>query len=109
MKSKRLKAVHETAQDLLNAGAISATTMRKFDVLCLPTVHGFTPQGIKKLRAAINVSQAVFAAYLNTSVSTVKQWEIGEKKPSGMALRLLNLIEKKGIGVLFDEDSTQHC
>jgi len=35
------------------------------------------------------MSQAVFAAVLNTSVSTVQKWEIGEKRPSGPSLKLL--------------------
>ena len=98
-KNNRLDAVHQTASDLFKAGAISQTTMRKFDILCLPEVHELKPKDIKSLRAKMNVSQAVFAQYLNTSISTVKQWEIGEKKPRGIALRLLNLIEKKGIEV----------
>jgi hypothetical protein len=43
------------------------------------------------------VSQAVFAAVLNTSLSTVQKWEVGDKKPSGPSLKLLNLIERKGL------------
>ena len=43
------------------------------------------------------MSQAEFAAVLNTSVSTVQKWEAGDKKPSGPSLKLLNLIERKGI------------
>jgi putative transcriptional regulator len=46
------------------------------------------------------MSQAVFAAFLNTSVSTVQKWEIGEKKPSGPSLKLLNVIDQKGIEAL---------
>jgi putative transcriptional regulator len=46
------------------------------------------------------MSQAVFAAFLNTSVSTVQKWEIGEKKPGGPSLKLLNLIDKKGVDTL---------
>jgi putative transcriptional regulator len=42
----------------------------------------------------------VFAVFLNTSVSTVQKWEIGEKKTSGPSLKLLNLIDKKGIEAL---------
>ena len=56
---------------------------------------------ITRLRQSPNVSQAVFAAILNSSVSTVQKWEIGDKKPSGPSLKLLNLIERKGLeGVL---------
>lgn len=39
----------------------------------------------------------VFAAVLNTSLSSVQKWEIGDKKPSGPSLKLLNLIERKGL------------
>jgi putative transcriptional regulator len=45
-------------------------------------------------------SQAVFAAYLNTSKSTVQKWEQGQKKPNGPSLKLLNLVEKKGLEAL---------
>lgn len=47
------------------------------------------------------MSQAVFAAVLNTSVSTVQKWEIGEKRPNGPSLKLLNVIERKGADALF--------
>jgi putative transcriptional regulator len=60
-------------------------------------VHEMPPQTIKTLRENAHVSQAVFAAVLNTSVSTVQKWETGDKKPSGPSLKLLNLIERKGL------------
>ncbi len=34
------------------------------------------------------------------SVSTVQKWEIGDKKPSGPSLKLLDLIARKGIDVV---------
>jgi putative transcriptional regulator len=46
------------------------------------------------------VSQPVFARYLNTSASTVKKWESGEKQPSGMALKLLSIVRKHGLQIL---------
>ena len=55
---------------------------------------------IKRLRTRLRVSQAVFAAYLNTSPSTVQKWERGEKKPNGPSLKLLDLVERKGLEVL---------
>jgi putative transcriptional regulator len=55
------------------------------------------PKKIKSLREKSHVSQAVFAAVLNTSVSTVQKWEVGDKRPSGPSLKLLNLIERKGL------------
>lgn len=100
MKSKILDAVHQTASGLHQSGAITDTTMREFDKLCLHPVHPLQPAQIRQLREQAKISQAVFAAYLNTSVSTVQKWEIGEKKPSGTALKLLNLVERNGLEVL---------
>jgi len=42
----------------------------------------------------------MFAAYPNTSVSTVQKWEQGQKRPNGPSLKLLNLIERKGLEAL---------
>ncbi|MEQ1815592.1 MAG: hypothetical protein ABL861_03820 [Nitrosomonas sp.] len=39
----------------------------------------------------------MFAAILNTSVSTVQKWEIGQKRPTGAALKLLHLVQKRGL------------
>ncbi|MEP0073448.1 MAG: hypothetical protein ABJE79_12150 [Marinomonas sp.] len=36
-----LKSVHKTAKGLSRAGAIDKTTMRKFDALCLTSIHEF--------------------------------------------------------------------
>ena len=47
-----------------------------------------------------HVSQPVFARYLNTSESTVQKWESGAKRPSGLALKLLAVVEKHGLKVL---------
>lgn len=95
-----LEAVHETAQGLYDANIIDATTMREFDELCLPKIKDLSPRQIKSIRLREKVSQPVFAKFLNTTLSTVRQWEQGEKHPRGTSLRLLNLIAEKGLGVL---------
>ena len=95
-----LKAVHETAKGLQEAGTMDAMTMREFDALCLPPVKTYTPAQIKRMRTRNKASQAVFAAYLNTSPSTVQKWEQGQKKPNGPSLKLLNLVDKKGLDAL---------
>src|SRR3990167_4922915 len=97
---KPFEAVHEMARGLYDAGIMHATTMREFDALCLPKVKELSPFEIKKIRLREKLSQAVFAAYLNTSSSTIKQWEIGEKHPQGISLKMLNLVNDKGIQVL---------
>lgn len=100
MNESILSAVHETAQGLHKAGVMKLETLREFDALCIPPVKEFTPAQIKKIRLKNSVSQAVFAAYLNTTVSTVQKWEQGQKKPSGLSLKLLNIVDSKGIEIL---------
>lgn len=96
-KSDILAGVHETANDLQRAGVLSQTTMREFDTLCLEPVKPLSPRQIIRLRNKVGTSQAVFAAYLNVSASTVQKWETGQKVPSGPALKLLNLVAKRGL------------
>jgi putative transcriptional regulator len=100
MTTKANSAIHSAAQGLKRAGAISKTTMREYDALCLDEIPEFNAKDIKRIREQAHVSQPVFARYLNTSESTVQKWEAGQKKPSGMALRLLRVIEKHGLAVL---------
>lgn len=90
-KPSILAAVHDTAQRLRKAGVMDQVTLREFDQLCLPPVEPLQPEQIKLIRETSRVSQAVFARLLNTSVSTVQKWEIGQKKPTGTTLKLLRL------------------
>jgi putative transcriptional regulator len=98
--SKITEAVYQTAQDFHEAGIMPVSTMQKFKQLCLPAVD-LKPEEIKKIREKEHLSQPVFAACLHASVSTLRKWEMGLKKPSGAALMLLNLIKHKGLNVLF--------
>lgn len=100
MTKSILETVHETAQDLAQAGAMDMATLREFDALCLPPVKEYTPAQIKHIRVVNKASQGVFAAYLNTSPSTVQKWEQGKKKPNGPSRKLLNMVERKGLEVL---------
>ena len=96
-KSTILEAVHDTAKGLHKARVMDQVTLREFDRLCLPPVSPLEPEQIKEIREASRVSQAVFAALLNTSVSTVQKWEIGQKRPTGTALKLLHLVQERGL------------
>ena len=71
--------------------------MRQFDQLCLSPVYELRPDEIRALREKERASQAVFAAYLNVTTGLISQWERGEKRPSGPALKLLTLIRKNGL------------
>ena len=95
--SRLLVEMQETARGLHGVGLISKRRMGEYEALCHLDVHEMPPHHIKALREKERVSQSVFAAVLNTSVSTVQKWEVGDKKPSGPSLKLLNLIERNGL------------
>lgn len=98
--SEILDIANEMARDLFKAGAMDEITVRKIDALCLPAKRPFTPKDIQRIRMANHVSQAAFAAILGIGKTTVQQWEQGQKKPSGPAQRLLDLIDRKGLAAL---------
>ena len=100
MNKSILDTVHETASDLNKAGVMGEMTMREFDALCLPEVKELSAAQIKRLRQKEKASQGVFAAYLNTSLSTVQKWEQGAKKPNGPSMKLLNIVQKHGLKAL---------
>lgn len=99
-KSPAFEAIHSAAAGLYSVDAIAHETMRSFDETCISRVSDFQPGEIKALRDQLNVSQPVFARYLNTSVSTVQKWESGAKRPGGLALKLLTIVQKHGLEVL---------
>jgi len=98
--SDAFAAIHETVSDYYEAGVIGKQTMRSFDEACLTPVHAFTAEEIRNLREREQVSQAVFANHLNVTKDSVSQWERGAKRPAGPALKLLSLIEKRGLAAV---------
>jgi putative transcriptional regulator len=99
-KSDAFEAIHSSASAMFRIGAIDKATMREFDASCLSVPAQMAPKRIKRIRESQRVSQPVFARYLNTSESTLEKWESGAKRPSGMALKLLDIVEKHGLRVL---------
>jgi putative transcriptional regulator len=96
-RSPQLKAAHTLAKDLASVRMLPKKTMRDLDELCLTPVNPLTPRQIARIRAREEVSQAVFARHLGVSLTLISQWERGEKKPSGASLKLLTLVDKKGL------------
>ena len=81
--SALLAAIHGTARDLYKHGFIDQRSMHEYDALCLKPIADYSSAQIRAMRRDLNISQAVLAAVLNTSVSTVRSWEQGDKRPSG--------------------------
>ena len=99
-KSDLSSAIHETAEVLHSHGIIDKTTMKEFDASCLVPVEHITPEEIRAIREREQLSQPVFARYLNVSRNLVSDWERGVKKPGGPALRLLSIVKHKGLEIV---------
>jgi len=95
--SKIIESLRDDLTALYEAGSIDKVTMREFDAICPPPVRNFSATDIKRLRERLKFSQPVFAHHLHTTASTVRKWEQGETRPTGPALKLLNLIADKGL------------
>ncbi|SIQ71756.1 Helix-turn-helix [Aeromonas sp. RU39B] len=50
---------------------------------------------VKAIRLALKVSQQEFAQALGTSVDTVKSWETRRRNPTGLAAKVLMLMQEK--------------
>ncbi len=53
-----------------------------------------TPKEIIRIRESLNLSQALFAAYLHTQKRTYEKWEQGETRPNDQAITLLKLVKR---------------
>ena len=96
-KSEAFAAIHEAAEGLHEAGAISKQALRGFDKSCLAPVTPIAPGEIRAIREREHVSQPVFARYLKVSKNLVSEWERGAKRPGGPALRLLAIVRERGL------------
>lgn len=96
-KSELSEAIHSLAEGLLEAGLIDDERMQEYSALCLQPPTPLTGEQIRAIREREHLTQARFALYLNVSRNHVSDWERGVKKPSGAALKLLSLVQAKGI------------
>jgi putative transcriptional regulator len=94
------KTLSQTLIDAAKQLGFPKATVAQLEELQIPAVKHLSPRQIRELRNRVRVSQGVFAALLNVNPSTVQKWEQGKVKPQNAALRLLNIIDSKGIDVL---------
>ncbi len=88
-----LATAHRLAVALNNVGAVDDLTMRDLDRLCLPSRPDYGASEVRRIRAGTRMSQPVFARLLGVDKSSVAQWERGAKRPSGPAMRLLEVLD----------------
>ena len=94
-----LEVAHEMARDLHEIGLMSDERLREFDIMCRPS-SVYTPTQIRRIREQTDSSQDAFAASLDVSKATVRRWEKGTSRPGDASLRLLQRVEREGLGGL---------
>ena len=97
-ETEALASVHEAIADWHGSGAVDKATRRRFGAVWLETaVPDYSPEEIRALRERLHISQAVLASVINASANSIQKWERGVKKPSGTALKLLHLLDRRGL------------
>jgi len=92
---KELFSEFKASMEQALAHAQGKITLRTKRVIMPKKVTALPPSEIRKLRKRLGTSQAVFARLLNVSTTTEIKWETGRRKPSGAALRLLDIASKR--------------
>ena len=88
-----LATAHRLAVALHRVGALDDRGMQEMDRLCPEPRPDYGERDVKRIRAATRMSQPVFARLLGVDKSAVAQWERGARRPSGPALRLLEVLD----------------
>jgi len=104
-KARMRAEIMEITQGMHRAGLVNDAELEKTTIAmlgrdALPKVADLSPADIVRVRESAGVSQAVMAGFLNVAVSTVSQWERGERRPTGTALKLLHVVKAKGLEAL---------
>ena len=96
MRNGIKKAIGETIEDLIASGIKTSFSEKELKELGvkIPQVQ-MNPQEIHTIRENTKLSQSVFAKLLNVSISSVRQWEQGKRKPTGSTKVLLELLQKQ--------------
>lgn len=103
---RRVRAeIVEMTRTLHKVGAVSGkelqkTTIRMLGRSALPIVPELSAREVARVREEAGVSQAVMAGFLNVGINTLGQWERGERRPKGAALKLLHLVRTRGLDAL---------
>ena len=85
---------------MANDDELEQMTLRMLGRHALPKVAALSAVEIAAVRRKAGVSQAVLARFLNVGVTTVSQWERGMRRPTGTALKLLHVVQSKGLDAL---------
>ena len=91
--SKFFKDLKESLEDVV-AHKKGKLTLRSESIEIPTPPKKYKAKDVKRIRESGRYSQGVFAKILNVSIKTVQSWESGERVPSHIALRLLEIVDK---------------
>src|SRR6266700_136487 len=93
-KRRATDDIMHSLRELAKAIEEGAPLAERFTVrtVSIPEPGRYSPAAVKKLRAQLGMSQAVFAELLGVSRIWVQGWERGVRQPSPIARRLLDTI-----------------
>ncbi|NEW60499.1 type II toxin-antitoxin system MqsA family antitoxin [Sulfurovum sp. bin170] len=95
MRDSIQEAIGTTVTDMMDAGLKVSFTKKELDKLGVEIPNSrVTATEIKNIRSLMQVSQSVFAKLLNVSISSIRQWEQGQRNPSGSTMILLELLQR---------------
>ena len=86
-----MQGLHE-AIDYKN-GKKANTRVRVHSKVDAAKVSSYTPADVARIRKKLNLSQKGFAVAIGVSPRTVESWETGKSAPSGVATRMMHLID----------------
>jgi putative transcriptional regulator len=96
MRESVNEAIASTVTDMLEADLKVSFTQKELNKMGVEiTPLSLGSDEIQQIRKTLKVSQAVFAKLLNVSLSSVRQWEQGLRKPSGSTMVLLELLQRE--------------
>lgn len=98
--AKSSRAAKRELASELSEGIIALAESRKgarilrTHPVSLTAVPQLTPREFLRVRRQLEMSKAVFAACLGTSVRTLENWEQGRAKPNAQAALLISLVKR---------------
>ena len=95
-----LKSIRDDLESLCNENIVNKITLREFDKRNATKIEEITGDQIRNIRVKNHISQGVLAKCMNMSPVSIQKWERGESKPTGAALKLLNIINNHGFSVV---------
>lgn len=103
----KLQEMRDEARELNQLGLMDNESLYRIETLAqarelnkhIAAVKVMSGDEIRAMRVRLGLSQSILAHTLGMSKESVSKWERNEITPSGPALRILNTLDAKGLGV----------